>query len=181
MAAEFFIAKEVIAIYDLFRQLCTTFIRHWARLQLRDTPAANLHVIHVYYTAIVLLFTAVRRTFGTLQLKFIFSMASLARQTLQCPHCDVSMSRKAYMNHKRLYYNLEDGCWLKKRRYRSDDADELFDFETDLTPPSAPVRSTACDSSPPPLLLGFDVDEDDEEFQTGDLYCHHVDAEESSE
>lgn len=90
------------------------------------------------------------------------------------------------MHHKRLYYNPEKDCWLKKRRL-SDDAEELFDevdFETDLTPPSAPVQSTACDSSPPPLLLGFDV-EDDEEFlpclknpindvQTGDLHSHVV-------
>ena len=73
------------------------------------------------------------------------------------------------MHHKRLYYNPEDDWWLKKRRYRSDNAEELFDevdLETDLTPSSAPVQSTACESSPPPFLLGFDVDEDDDsEFQ----------------
>lgn len=31
-----------------------------------------------------------------------------------CPHCNFSLSKKAYETHKRLYYNTESDQWIKK-------------------------------------------------------------------
>lgn len=86
-----------------------------------------------------------------------------------CPHCDTCMSRKSYDAHKRLYYDVETGEWLKKRRLITDDqcaelvsteqAMEECDFDLDL----AFVRESSHNDEPsdrPPLVEFTDADDE---------------------
>ena len=54
-----------------------------------------------------------------------------SRQVRLCPHCECSVSKKAYATYKRLYYNNDTNKWIKKRRLIPDEHLSLL-TETEL-------------------------------------------------
>lgn len=107
----------------------------------------------------------------------------MADARVLCPHCGELLSKKSYCAHKRLYYDTDEGCWIKKRRLTADDhhmlifetEDAIEQFEFDARPEADEVMSGNEDrgESPPPL---FDYDENECSY-TGKLqvysYSYH--------
>ena len=79
-----------------------------------------------------------------------------------CPHCECSVSKKAYATHKRLYYNNDTNKWIKKRRLIPDEHLSLL-TETELGMEECDSAFDTCNEtlsdtkssseSPPPMFI----------------------------
>ena len=84
-----------------------------------------------------------------------------SRQMRLCPHCECSVSKKAYATHKRLYYNNDTNKWIKKRRLIPDEHLSLL-TETELGMEECDYAFDTCNEnlsdtkssskSPPPMF-----------------------------
>jgi hypothetical protein len=67
-----------------------------------------------------------------------------------CPHCSCLLAKKTIRAHKRLYFDMSSGKWLKKRHVHTDEIDDdEIGFEVD---PQQPDENESCAIDAPPIV-----------------------------